>query len=107
MRTGLGFAESRANGDVCVMFTQDAAPGYVIIGLSCSGKRQSRAQPVFDHIISFTGQQYYFYISRLADSPLRLADKSNGWKITNVSSSHCYVCVSISCGGKRRKNGRW
>ena len=24
---------------------------------SCSGKRQSRAQPVFDHIISFTGQQ--------------------------------------------------
>ena len=30
-----------------------------IIGLSCSGKRQSRAQPVFDHIISFTGQQYF------------------------------------------------
>ena len=29
----------------------------VIVGLSCSGKRQSRAQPVIDHIISFTGQQ--------------------------------------------------
>lgn len=38
---------------------------------------------------------------------LRLTDKSNGWKITNVSSSHCCDCVSISCGGKRRKNGGW
>jgi hypothetical protein len=41
------------------MFTQGAALGYVIIGLSCSGKRQSRAQPVYDHIFSFTGQQYF------------------------------------------------
>jgi restriction endonuclease S subunit len=30
----------------------------VIVGLSCFGKRQSRAQPVFDHIFSFTRQQY-------------------------------------------------
>lgn len=25
----------------------------------------------------------------------------------SVSVSHCYDCVSMSCGGKRRKNGGW
>ena len=42
-----------------IMFTQGAALGYVIVGLSCSGKRQSRAQPVIDHII--TSEFYNFF----------------------------------------------